>query len=220
MRARSNSARVRQALENEIIQGRYAPGQKLDPEELAHDHNCSRTPIREALQQLESSGLVRVVPKRGTFVSKWSVAELAERFEAMAEMEAVCARLAAARAQPSELTRIEALHETCRRRAEEGDVDGYYFANSDFHGAIYRASHNGFLAGEAARLHAVLQPYRRMQLRVRGRVSRSFDEHDEIVSAIRAGDGERAAVVIRDHVRIQGERFHDLVAALSEATPA
>lgn len=209
-----NAVRVRRALENAIVDGRYPPGSRLDPEALALEFDCSRTPIREALQQLEASGLVQVMPKRGTFVSEWTGEELAERFEVMAELEAMCARLAARRITEAELAGLEAVHETCRRLAGRGEIDAYYAANSEFHGCLYRATHNAFLAREAARLHAVLQPYRRMQLQVRNRMARSFAEHDAVVAAIRNGDDEAAAEAMRSHVAVQGDRFHDLLAAL------
>lgn len=106
-----NVVRIREALEDAIVSGRFAPGARLDPEALAREFDCSRTPIREALQQLEASGLVRVAAKRGTFVSEWTVDELAERFEVMAELEAICARLAARRITEAELTELEAAHE-------------------------------------------------------------------------------------------------------------
>ncbi len=60
---------IRQVLENAIVDGRFVPGEKLDPEALAGEFACSRTPIREALQALEASGLVRIESKRGTFVT-------------------------------------------------------------------------------------------------------------------------------------------------------
>lgn len=210
------TARIREALENAIVDGRYPPGARIDPEALAREFDCSRTPIREALQQLEASGLVRVAAKRGTFVSEWSVEELAERFEVMAELEALCASLAARRITDTEMTGLELAHEDCRRLAEAGDIDAYYAANSEFHARIYLATHNAFLAREASRLHAMLQPYRRMQLQVRNRMARSFAEHDAVVAAIRAGDDAAAAEAMRDHVVIQGDRFHDLLAALRQ----
>ena len=210
----SNAVRIREALETAIIDGRYPRGAQLDPVALAREFDCSRTPIREALQQLEASGLVRVAAKRGTFVSEWTVEELAERFEVMAELEAMCARLAARRITEAELAALEAAHDECRRLAEAGAVDAYYTANSVFHGQIYSATHNAFLTREASRLHAVLQPYRRMQLQLRNRMARSFAEHDAVVTAIRAGDPDAAAEAMRDHVVVQGDRFHDLLAAL------
>ncbi|MEE2861000.1 MAG: GntR family transcriptional regulator, partial [Pseudomonadota bacterium] len=95
--------RIRLALENAIVDGRYLPGQKIDPDAIARDYGCSRTPVREALQALEASGLLIVQPKRGTFVAKLGVSELMERFELMAEMEAFCARLACRRADAQDI---------------------------------------------------------------------------------------------------------------------
>jgi len=211
-----NTLRVRRALENAIVDGRYPPGSRLDPEALAREFECSRTPIREALQQLEASGLVQILPKRGTYVSEWSAADLAERFEVMAEIEAMCARLAARRITDTEMALFESVHESCRQLAEAGETEAYYLRNSDFHHCIYHATHNTFLEGEAMRLHAMLQPYRRMQLQVRNRMARSFAEHDAVVAAIRAGDGEAAAEAMRAHVVIQGDRFHDLLATMRQ----
>jgi DNA-binding GntR family transcriptional regulator len=216
MSTTSTVNRIREALENAIVDGRFSPGAKLDPEALAREFEVSRTPIREALQQLETSGLVRVAAKRGTFVSEWSVEELAERFEMMAEIEASCARLAARRITDAELAKLEARHLSCRTLVEQGEVDAYYAENSRFHTCIYDATQNSFLAREAKRLHAMLQPYRRMQLQVRNRMARSFAEHDAIVRAIRDGREEDAAEAMRDHVIIQGDRFHDLLAALRQ----
>ncbi len=210
----SNVVRIREALENAIVDGRYVPGARLDPEALAREFDCSRTPIREALQQLEASGLVRVVAKRGTFVSEWSVEELAERFEVMAELEAMCARLAARRITEPEMEKLEAAHEESRRLVQAGDINAYYGANSEFHACIYRATHNTFLEREASRLHSVLQPYRRMQLQVRNRMARSFAEHDAVIAAIRDGNDVVASEAMRDHVAVQGDRFHDLLAAV------
>lgn len=215
-----NAVRIRTILENAIVDGRYPPGGRLDPEALAREFACSRTPIREALQQLEASGLVKVAPKRGTYVSEWSVEELAERFELMAEMEAFCGGLAARRISDPEMARLEALHEACGESVAAGDAETYYLRNSDFHHLIYGAAHNAFLEQEASRLHAMLQPYRRMQLKVRHRMTRSYAEHGEIVAAIRAGDSEAASRVLRGHVIIQGDRFHDLVTAVRQARPA
>lgn len=210
----SNTTRIREALENAIVDGRFAPGTKLDPVALEGEFQCSRTPVREALQQLEASGLVRIHAKRGTFVSEWTMEELAERFEAMAELEATCARLAARRITNDELKELETRHEACRQLAEADKFDDYYAENSAFHSCIYNATHNAFIAQEAMRLHAMLQPYRRTQLKVRNRIARSFKEHAAVVEAIRNGADAAAADAMRDHVLIQGDRFHDLLAAL------
>lgn len=208
---------IRQVLENAIVDGRFAPGEKLDPEALAVEFNCSRTPIRDALQALEASGLVRVEPKRGTFVTELGVIELTERFEVMAELEAMCARLAAGRSQPEELALIHQTQRDCAEAAEAGDTDDYYHHNTRFHQAIYAASGNAYLQAESLRLQAVLQPYRRRQLNLRGRMLRSLQEHQAVVDAIEAGDAGQAGRSMNAHVRIQGDRFHELVALLRRA---
>ncbi|MDP5308456.1 GntR family transcriptional regulator [Paracoccus spongiarum] len=214
---RFTAAQIRQALENAIVYGRFAPGEKLDIEALIVEFACSRTPIREALQTLEASGLVRVEPKRGTFVTELDVVELTERFEVMAEFEAICARLAARRATPPELDRIRTAQAACERAADTGDSDAYYHQNTAFHQAIYAASGNRFLESEALRLQTMLQPYRRRQLQVRGRMLRSLQEHRAILGHLETGDAAAAAAETDAHVRIQGDRFHELVASLRQS---
>lgn len=211
---RLTTQQIRQVLENAIVDGRFGPGQRLDPESLATEFSCSRTPIREALQALEASGLVRVEPKRGTFVTELGIVDLTERFEVMAELEAMCARLAAARADTDDLDRIRAAQALCEQAAETGDSDAYYHRNTAFHHAVYAASGNRFLEAEAQRLQTMLQPYRRRQLHLRGRMMRSLDEHRRIMARIEAGDAEGACAEMNAHVIIQGDRFHELIASL------
>lgn len=208
--------RIRLALENDIVDGRFLPGDRIDPEKIAAAYGCSRTPVREALQALEASGLLIVQPKRGTFVAKLGVAELMERFELMAEMEAFCARLACRRAEARDLDAIAHSLAACEAAAEAGDSDSYYAENTRFHQAIYRAAHNAFLETEILRLQAILQPYRRRQLQARGRVLTSLAEHRQIAAAIRAGDADTASQFMTDHVFVQGERFRDLLALLQD----
>jgi DNA-binding GntR family transcriptional regulator len=217
---RMNAQLIRQTLENAIVDGRFTPGEKLDPEALAVEFDCSRTPIREAFQALEASGLVRVEPKRGTFVAELDIVELTERFEVMAELEAMCARLAARRSMQEDLDRIRAAQAGCEEAIKTGDGDAYYIQNTAFHQAIYAASGNRFLEGEALRLQTMLQPYRRRQLQLHGRMRRSLDEHQRIVARIEAGDAEGASADMNAHVVIQGDRFHELVASLRPGRPA
>ena len=217
---RTNTHRIRQSLENAILNGDYLPGARLDPDALAQQFACSRTPIRDVLQLLEASGLVQVLPKRGTYVTQWSFAELAERFEVMAEVEASCARLAARRITEAELAAFTAAQAACVSAASTGDAEAYYASNTVFHHCLYRATHNSYLEAEALRLHRMLQPYRRLQLRSRNRIAGSLGEHQAILDAVRNGDAEGAAAATHAHIIVQGDRFHDLVAALREAIPA
>lgn len=212
--SKPTAQQIRQVLENAIVDGRFAPGEKLNIDALSEEFSCSRTPIREALQALEASGLVKVESKRGTFVAALDVIELTERFEVMAEIEALCAKLAASRASQTDIDRISIANDACGKAAHTGDSDAYYHENTAFHHAIYAASGNKFLEGEALRLQAMLQPYRRRQLQLRGRMLSSLKEHEAILAHIKAGDVIAVHDVMSAHVRIQGDRFHQLVASL------
>lgn len=211
---RSNAQRLRDSLEDDIINGRRAPGERLDPEALGQEFNVSRTPVREAFQQLVASGLVTVSPKKGTFVAKVGIDQLIEMFEVMAELEGMCGRLAARRISEPELAALKAAHKRCEAAALAGDTDEYYYENEAFHDCIYTASHNTFLASEARQLKQRLKPYRRLQLQVRQRMHNSLHEHQTIVNAIEQGDAAQAQQALCDHVLIQGERFSDFVSSV------
>ena len=212
------SERLRESIEEEIATGRLLPGTRLDETELATRFGVSRTPIREALRLLLGEGLVETRPQRGAVVAQVTPQRLIEMFEVMAELEAMCARLAARRMSDAELAQVESAHESCRGSAAARDADAYFYANERFHYAIYAASHNTFLFEQAAALQRKLRPYRRLQLRVRNRPQRSFEEHQAILDALREGDAEKAVQAIRSHVVVQGERFGDLVASLGQMT--
>lgn len=215
---RSNTQRLKDSLEDDIINGRRAPGERLDAEALAKQFNVSRTPIREAIQQLTASGLVTVSPKKGTFVAKVGIGELIEMFEVMAELEGMCGRLAARRASQKELEALRRAMAGCEAASAQGDPDEYYYENEAFHQCIYMASHNSFLVTEANQLKQRLRPYRRLQLQVRHRMKSSLQEHQQIYAAIESGNAEDAERIMREHVLIQGERFSDFVASVTALT--
>ncbi|MGW2768467.1 GntR family transcriptional regulator [Streptomyces sp. NPDC001275] len=212
------SQRVRDALENAVVDGHYRPGERLDPARLEQEFGCSRTPIREALQALERSGLVQIRPKQGTYVTELSVSELAERFEVMAELEGMAARLSARRIDREALDDLERALQECESHAAAGDADRYYYANARFHGIVYDSCGNEYLRQQAHALKRALQPYRRLQLRVPDRMRRSLAEHREIADAITRGDAETAENTARDHVLVQVKEFSQLVRTWRQLT--
>ena len=211
---------VREQLEQAIVTGAFEDGERLNETKLSTRFNVSRTPLREAIHMLASSGLIEIMPRRGAFVRQPTVVDMIEMFQVMAELEALCGRLAARRATPPQLAAIKASLEACEAALADGDSDAYYRENEAFHLLIYEMSGNKFLQAEAGRLHKRLQAFRRIQLRVRGRMSQSMKEHREICDAIEAGDESRAAAALRDHVAVQGEKFNDLMATYGHAKPA
>lgn len=217
---RSRSDRIAALLEEQILTGRFPPGTRLDEASLAEEHQVSRTPIREAFQRLALSGLVEHAPRRGIFVRQASAVEIMEMFEVMAELEAVCGRLAALRSSEADVARLREANAGCHQALEAGDADEYYEVNGTFHHLIYAQSGNRFLEQEASRLHRRLKPYRRMQLHLRGRLLQSMEEHEAIVAAIAGGDADGAADLLRRHVAVQGEKFHHLLSQLRLDSPA
>jgi DNA-binding GntR family transcriptional regulator len=214
-KATTRSEHVRELIEEGIATGRFPPGMRLDEAELAERFKVSRTPLREALFQLASAGIVEMQPRRGTVVAEVSPHRMVEMFEVMAELEALCGRLAARRMLAPEHERLLAAHRACEKAREANNPDAYYYENEQFHHVIYQGSHNGFLEQQASALHRRLRPYRRLQLRVRDRMPTSLREHEGVVQAILAGDAEMTAQRLRDHVVVQGQRFADLVASMA-----
>ncbi len=135
-------------------------------------------------------------------------------FETMAELEAACGRFAAARMTDAGLERLAAANERCKIAIQNEDAGEYYVENETFHREIYRGATNSYLQNEALRLQNRLKPYRRVQLRFRGRMAQSLAEHETIIQALRVGDAELAASALRGHVTVQGEKFQQLIAGL------
>jgi DNA-binding GntR family transcriptional regulator len=138
-----------------------------------------------------------------------------EMFETMAEIEASCGRLAVSRMSDADLVSLAAANNRCKQAIEDTDHDRYYAENETFHQIIYSGAANSFLANQALKLQSRLRAYRRIQLRFRGRMDQSMDEHSQILRALTDGDAELAAQTLRSHVAIQGEKFHQLVASLN-----
>jgi len=207
--------KIAEALEHLVFSGKYQNGDRLDELKLAEHFCVSRTPIREALQVLVSSGMAEQIPRRGVFVRQPGPIELMEMFETMAELEAACGRLAAARITDAGLKQLIEFNGNCQKAFENQDHARYYAENEKFHQAIYRGSANSYLESQALRLQNRLKPYRKEQLRFRGRLTQSMSEHIAIVTALQNGDAEQAANALRAHVAVQGEKFHQLVASLN-----
>src|SRR5579863_4402755 len=197
---------LRQQLADEIVRGDLAPGAALDETDIARRFSVSRTPVREALRQLAASGLIEARAHRGAVVAQPSVERLSGMFEAMAELEALCAGLAAERMTPAERYRLEAIHEELRVLSYAGDPDRFHEVNERFHGSIYAGSQNGHIAEITLATRKRVQPFRRAQFRNLGRLAQSHAEHDRVVVAIMRGDRNGAANAMRAHIeRVHGE---------------
>src|SRR6201997_5159463 len=175
---------LRLQLADEIVRGALPPGAPLDETDIARRFNVSRTPVREALRQLAASGLVETRAHRGAVVAQPTLDRLAGMFEAMAELEAICAGLAAERMTPVERHRLEAVHEELRVLSHAGNPDRFHEVNERFHNMIYAGAHNDYIAETTLATRVRVQPFRRAQFRNLGRLAKSHAEHDRVLVAI------------------------------------
>src|SRR6195952_381512 len=197
---------LRLQLADEIVRGALPPGAALDETEIAQRFSVSRTPVGEALRQLAASGLVDARAHRGAVVARPSLDRLTGMFEAMAELEALCAGLAAERMPALERHALEAVHEELRVLSYDGNPDRFHEVNERFHNAIYAGSQNDYIAEITLATRVRVQPFRRAQFRNLGRLAKSPAEHDRVVVAIMRGDKIGAAAAMRAHIElVRGE---------------
>lgn len=195
------------AIADGILDGSLPPGIRLDEVSLAQQHGVSRTPVREALRQLTTSGLIDMRPRKGAVVARTTPEQVEKLFVAMAELEATCARLAAISMTPVERRRLQARHERMMALAKAGDRDAYSDANVAFHMSIYAGAHNEPIAEFARSLRRRVAPFRRAQFWVEGRLLRSNQEHDAVVRAILSGDAAGAHAAMLHHVSLVEDAF-------------
>jgi DNA-binding GntR family transcriptional regulator len=197
---------LRLQLADEIVRGALPPGAPLDETDIARRFSVSRTPVREALRQLAASGLVETRAHRGAVVARPTLERLNGMFEAMAELEALCAGLAAERMTAVERARLEAIHEELRVLSHAGNPERFHEVNERFHNAIYAGSQNDYIAEMTLATRVRVQPFRRAQFRNLGRLAKSHAEHDRVVVAIMRGDRNGAANAMRAHIGlVRGE---------------
>jgi DNA-binding GntR family transcriptional regulator len=128
-------------------------------------------------------------------------------FEAMAELEALCAGLAAERMPAADRQKLEAIHEELRVLSHAGNPDRFHEVNERFHNAIYAGSQNGYIAEMTLATRVRVQPFRRAQFRNLGRLAKSHAEHDRVVVAIMRGDKTGAAAAMRAHIELVRDEY-------------
>ncbi len=208
--ASTRADRLADEIAASVLSGEFRPGIRLDEKMLAERYAVSRTPVREALRQLASTGLIDVKPRRGATVVRATSAQLETLFGAMAEIEATCARLSAITMTPLERRRLASFQDSMQLFVLQKDPEGFAAANLTLHTQIYSGAHNSVLADFATGLRRRLAPFRRAQFRTEGRLPRSHDEHRKVVEAILAGDAASAHAAMFHHMSLVEESFERL----------
>jgi DNA-binding GntR family transcriptional regulator len=222
---KTHSSDVFQALADDIVAGRIEPGRKLEERALARQFAVSRTPVREALRQLIGTGLAESRARGGVTVARIDGHRLSDMFEGLGELEGLCARLAAHRMTEMERQKLRLAQRACHDAAASADAGDFAASNERFHQLIYRGTHNESLAQMSLAFRQRLAPFRVPTFYViAGRVRTSLEEHDQIVDAIMAGDGDRACNSTRRHVAATSvsviEHFESVRGKASSSGPA
>lgn len=209
--------RIVSGLTQDILAGRVAPGTPLDEGRLAAQFGASRTPIREAIRQLATSGLVQLRPHRAPLVALADPQRLADMFDVMAELEAMTAARAATSMSALERVRLERQHAEMGEFVRTGDTAAYRAANAVFHGMIYEGARNGYLRELALATRERLALHRGAQLEAPARLAQSYAEHGEALTAIMRGESQVAAGVMRRHLRLTQSALADLRGSADQA---
>lgn len=196
-------ARVLDGLRHAIVNGFYQPGQLLSEIALAAEYEVSRTPVREALKQLQIEGLAEIRPRVGTFVREPSRREIVELFELKEALEGMAARLLAARGPVPVLDQLEENIENSGQAVARGDTDGYSTLVHEFHDLLVTGADNTRLNAHYQTLMNQLAYHRLVaaSLTRPGRLGDSLSEHRRVLELIREKDGFGAEFAMRDHVR-------------------
>lgn len=207
------SAQVKDRLLRWILEGQLAPGSRVVETQVARRLGTSQAPVREALRDLATIGLVEMHPFRGARVRQPAADELIEAMEVRGELEAIAARQAADVVDGATLDEMRALIERMRRCADDGDAHGQALANSDFHTLVVTASGNRTVR----RLWEVLEPFARTYLTATAPGADLHwlaERHVAIVDALESRDAERAAEQMRVHARQAEETVERNAAAV------
>ena len=187
---------IRQA----IINGTFAPGERLMEIQLADEMGVSRTPVREAIRKLELEGFVVMIPRRGTYVADMSLKDINDVYEIRTSLETLAAGLAAERISGEQLEEMQFLLLQIQHGIDENNMDKIVENDVAFHDVLYRASGNERLRNIINNLREQLTGIRRTSMRYPGRLKDTQEEHRSLVDSIARHDVEGSQEAARVHL--------------------
>ncbi|CAN5359197.1 GntR family transcriptional regulator [soil metagenome] len=205
---------IRNALQEEIESGKLPPGAPLDERTLATRFQVSRTPVREALQQLAARDLVRIAPRQGITVARLSISQVRGMMESIGELESLCAKLAARRVDDQLKRNLDDAISQCQEAAVQGGAAEYAVANHFFHETIYAGSRNAYLAELIRNARRLIQRYRIKDFHSKSQISKSLQDHLKVARAIQDGDEVLAAQAMLLHVPAGSTGFSEFLARM------
>lgn len=196
----SRSEAAYRILKEKIVTLELPPASLINEADLMAELALGRTPIREALQRLALENLVIILPRRGTIVADLTMSDLQKIFEIRLELEVYAVRLAARRATPAQIAEMEALFAQADDMLHRGDHHQLIHLDHQAHLLLAQAAHNEFLEETLERMYTHVLRLWYVSLHKVSRLAEAIEEHRDIIAAVKAGDGERAAQIMRAHV--------------------
>ncbi len=198
-------------LRDMIIAGHLPPGTRINEGQVGASLGVSRTPLREAIKTLASEGLVEVIPAKGAIVRRFAERDIRDTLEVIKALEQTAARIACARANNEEIAAIRALHDRMIAHYEKRQRLDYFKLNQAIHSAITRASGNAVLAATHETLQARLKRIRFIGNETEDRWAGAVGEHEEMIRALEARQGEALAEIIGRHLDRTLDRVKDAI---------
>jgi DNA-binding GntR family transcriptional regulator len=193
-----------QCLRDAITFGKLKPGEKVIEKTVSEMFHLGRTPLREALRQLEMEGFIDVFPNRGAFVRKISVEDLEEVYDVLAVLEAYAVESAAGSMNASVINELKGIEKELIRAARGKDFKKWLDDNARFHGILQRVSGNTLLSGSISNLRRRTYRYRALAVSIPGHVEEYLADHRKILDSIVEGKAEKAGKAMRRHVQGAG----------------
>lgn len=193
--------RIFVVLRDKILNEEYVSGQKLNEVVLSKELNISRTPIREALKQLELEGLVKSIPNKGVYVLGFSARDIDDMLEIRFALEGLAIQLSIERMDEEHLNRIKEVYELMEFYVQKGDQNKFRELNIDFHEAIYRSTQSQYFEQMLKDINYYIHVTSKHSLSQPQRLDTALIEHREILEAIMDRDKELAKEKIQKHIR-------------------
>ena len=205
-------------IRSDILNGKYKRWEELVESSIGKELGISRTPVREAIRQLELEGLVQLVPNKGAFVTGISEKDVRDIYLIRARLEGLAARMAAKNITPELLDAMEETVVLSEYHAKKEHYEQVCEMDSKFHKLLYKASGSRILEHTLTDFHQYVQRVRMASIMKKRRMEKSNDEHDAILTAIREHDEEKAELVATRHISntVENLKNYDLDSVLSK----
>lgn len=192
--------RVFHRIREDILSGKYNKNEELKEKTIGEELGVSRTPVREALRQLELEGLVTIIPNKGAYVVGFSAEDIHDIYEIRSVLEGMCAKRAARKAAPEQLEALEEIMCLSDFQVQRGHYDQLVELDNKFHEQMYLASQSKVLEHVLSDYHHYVERVRKVTLVVPKRSAESNEEHRQILEALKEKNAERAEQLANQHI--------------------